>query len=215
MKGTTGTPSSSDAVVLAHEKERVTMGAKTSNSTIVTSNNKRIAALKKFVTNGKTQIPIVGEQLKPSDLIAVFQDELDKRATVASTKASYETAVAQRTTASQKRQITDDALKVWVLNFFGPMSAEAKEFGYAPRKQPTMTAKDRAAAVDANLATREARGTMGKKAKEKIHGTVVPPTAPAAPANNAAPVATPAPVAVVTNGAATNGAGVNGAAHNG
>jgi hypothetical protein len=191
-------------------RRKTIMSIRPNNSTIVTTNNKRIAALKKFITNGKTQIPIAGQQMKPADVIAVYQDDLDTRATVVSTKATYESAVEKRTEASQKRQVVDEALGPWVLNTFGPTSAEAKEFGFAPRKKPTMSAKGRAAAVDANQATRAARGTVGKKAKEKIHGAVVPPTAPAAPANNAAPVAAPAPVAVASNGAATNGAAHSG-----
>ena len=159
------------------------------NDTVVTNNNKRIAALKKYVTSSKTEIPIGGAKLKPADVIAVFQDSLDTRAAVTATQGSYKEALASRASAEQKRAVTDESLKQWVLNWFGVSSAEAHEFGYAARKVPDVSAATRANAVLLNHATREARGTKGPKAKLKIKGTLVVPTAPAPPADVAAPVA--------------------------
>lgn len=149
--------------------------AKNSNNAIVTNSNKRISAMKKYVTNAKTEIPIAGQVLKPAEVISVFQDDLDNRAAVVTTKAAYGAAVVARTESSQTCQVTDDALKAWVLNRFGATSAEAKEFGYAPRKKPTMSAQERAEAVEANQATRKARGTMPRKEKEKSRGRRSPP----------------------------------------
>jgi hypothetical protein len=162
---------------------------KANNNTIVTNNQKRINALKKYVTNSKTEIPVSGEVLKPAQVISVFQDSLDTRAAVTATQASYKSALADRVNAEVKRQATDDALKGWVLNRFGADSAEAHEFGYSARKSPVLSAAERATAVLQNHATRQARGTMGKKAKLKIKGTLVAPTVPAAPASVAAPAA--------------------------
>jgi hypothetical protein len=171
---------------------------KISNETAVTNNTKRIAAMKKFVTNSKTEIPIGGEVLKPADVIAVFQDSLDTRAAVTATQGSYKEALADRETAEQKRAVTDEGLKAWVLNRFGATSAEAHEFGYAARKVPEVSAAERANAVLLNHATRAARGTRGPKAKLKIKGTLVVPTAPAAPASVTVPVtAVSAPVMAV------------------
>ncbi|MGO8997114.1 MAG: hypothetical protein ACLQVI_27680 [Polyangiaceae bacterium] len=138
---------------------------KISNDTVITNNQKRILALKKYVTNSKTEIPISGEVLKPAQVIAVFQNSLDTRAAVTATQAGYKSALAARTTAETKRQATDDSLKAWVLNRFGANSTEAHEFGYSARKTPVVSAADRANAVLLNQATREARGTMGKRQK--------------------------------------------------
>ena len=63
--------------------------SKTSSNTVVVNNTKRISALKKYVTNAKTEIPIGGQVLKPADLIAVFQGSLDKRAAVTAAHAEY------------------------------------------------------------------------------------------------------------------------------
>jgi len=59
--------------------------AKNSNNAIVTNSNKRISAMKKYVTNAKTEIPIAGQVLKPAEVISVFQDDLDNRAAVVTT----------------------------------------------------------------------------------------------------------------------------------
>jgi hypothetical protein len=157
------------------------MGTRIANSTVVTNNTQRIAAIKKYVTNSKTEIPIGGAVLKPSDVIAVFQDNLDSRADVTATQASYKEALASRAISEQKRVVTEDGLKAWVLHRFGADSAEAHEFGYSARKVPQISAADRANAVLLNHATRLARGTKGPKAKLKIKGTLAAPIAPGAP----------------------------------
>jgi hypothetical protein len=141
------------------------MRAKINNNAIVSQDTQRIEVLQKYVTGGKTEIPVGGAMLKPADVIAVFQDDLDNRKEVTVTKAAYGAAVAKRAASELKRQVTDEALKGWVLNRFGETSIEAKEFGYAPRKRQAVTAEKRANAVKLNLATRQARGTVGKKQK--------------------------------------------------
>jgi hypothetical protein len=139
--------------------------SKSSNDTIVTGSTKRIAGMKKFLTNSKTEIPIAGEVLKPADVIAIFQDSLATRAAVTTAQASYKAALADRATAEEKRSVADEGLKGYVLQRFGANSAEAHEFGYEARKVPVLSAEARATAVLLNKATREARGTMGKKEK--------------------------------------------------
>jgi hypothetical protein len=188
--------------------------SKFNNDSIVTNNTKRIGGMKKYVTNSKTEIPVGGEVLKPADVIAIFQDSLDTRAAVTAAHAQYKSALADRATAEAKRSVADEALKGYVLQRFGANSAEAHEFGYSARKVPVLSAEARATAVAANKATREARGTMGRRAKLKIKGAPVAPTAPAAPAITppahavvpvsaaTAPVPAPTAPAAVANGAA-------------
>jgi hypothetical protein len=178
-------------------EEDTMANSKISNANVITNNGKRISSLKKYVTNSKTEIPIGGERFKPADLIAVFQESLDTRAAVTATQGAYKKALVAKEDAEGKRAEIDDALKVWVLAWFGADSVEAHEFGYAARKKAVMTADERAAAVAANLATRVARGTKGPKQRLKIKGAPVASTAPAAPASNAAAaVPAPAPHAV-------------------
>ena len=99
-----------------------------------------------------------------------------------------------------------------LLQRFGANSAVAHDFGYAARKAGHVDAETRAAAVKLNRATRDARGTMGKRERLKIKGTLTPtdsaPPAASAVSSPVAPVAVPA--APVGTGGATNGAVRNG-----
>jgi hypothetical protein len=170
--------------------------SKTSNATIITNCNKRLAAIKKYLANPSLEIPVNGAMVVPATIAAAFQNDLDKRAVVVTTKAAYGAAVAAAKSSGEERSVVDDALKYYVLHRFGADSAEAKEFGYSPRKKPRVSAAARAEGVKANQATRAARHTMGSKEKEKIKGTVAAPAAPAALANGQGGAGAPvAPVA--------------------
>ena len=86
--------------------------------------------------------------------------------------------------------------------------------GFSPRKAAHVTAEVRAEAAMKLRATRAARGTLGSRQKEHVHGSLETP----APAP--APVVTPAPAPVVTNGVnGSNGAtqpmllSLNGSSH--
>ncbi|HEY2512640.1 MAG TPA: hypothetical protein VGI39_17355, partial [Polyangiaceae bacterium] len=87
-----------------------------------------------------------------------------------------------------------------------------QEFGFLPAKVGEKSAETKALAVQKSQATRDARGTKGKRQKEKIKGTIVVPAVPAEPAVSA-PVATPtASVPVSTNGALNGASTSNGVA---
>jgi hypothetical protein len=164
--------------------------ANASNSETVSTYTKRIDAMKKHLKGATVRIPVGGKILKPAGVLDAFQDCLDKRTGVAVAKAAYAAAMVERDLADQRFRVTDEAMKGWVLNMFGVGSTEAEEFGYAPRKAPQMSAEDRANAVLLNQATRKARGTMGKREKLKIKGTLDVQTEPADPVV-AAPVVAP------------------------
>ncbi len=178
--------------------------SKINNDTTVTLYAKRIGAMKKYVSNQKSEIPVGGEVLKPSGVLQAFQDCLDVRTAVSVTHAAYKSALADRVEADERFRVTDEAMKGWVLNRFGVGSTEAIEFGYSVRKAPAVSAADRATAVLLNQATRKARGTMGKREKLKIKGTLDVPTAPAAPAIVSAPAAATSATAAPTAGAAVH-----------
>jgi hypothetical protein len=186
------------------------------SATVVDSCSKRLAALKQYVSTSKATIAINGETYKVSDVIAMYQECLDTRATLNTQRAQVKATMASRSAAETQRQAADRALKPWVINQYGANSQQAHDFGFPPPKVPARTADEKAQTAALSLATREARHTMGSKQKKSIKGTIVAPTAPAAPANNVVPVAqaTVAPeaanVAAPVNGAATTA--VNGTA---
>lgn len=186
-----------------------------SNAAVVDKCTQRLAALKQYV-QAKAEIPIDGETKKLADVIAVYQDCLDTRASLQTKRAEIKAALVERANAETSRRAADRALKPWVINTFGANSQAAHDFGFPPPKAPLRTAKSKVAAVLLAEATRKARHTMGSKQKQDIKGTIVVSTAPAAPATNAPPAvpaasAPPATSTVVSNGAPANGA-MNGAA---
>jgi len=165
------------------------MGNRFSHNATVAGANKRLAAMKKYVTDRKVTIPLAGKLLKPAQVAAIFQESIDTQAAVAEKLAAYKGAILQRDAAEKRRLAADEAMKGWVLQLFGDGSTEASEFGYAARRRPEISAEDRARAVERRRATREARGTIGKKQKLAIRG-VVPPVGASEPAS---PLATSTP----------------------
>jgi hypothetical protein len=152
------------------------------NDAIVTVITKRLNAVQKYLKTEKAEIPVQGDLLKPAALLKLYQGSLDARAAVTAGHATYQGALKARAEAEANRLAADESLKAWVLARYGAGSTEASEFGFAPRKQPVVSAATRAAAVLQNQATRKARGTMPREEKLKIKGVVPTSTAPAAPA---------------------------------
>jgi hypothetical protein len=188
----------------------------TNSNSIAAACNQRIEGLKKHVT-AKTEILINGESSSLAQTIAIYQGSLDARSALKAARNQAEVALQEWNAAEATRSSMDAGLKQWVFAKFGPSSQEAKDMGFTPRKVGKKSVATKNGAVEQSAATREARHTMGKKQKARIKGTVVVPTAPAAPATSEAPVAQaaaasqPVVAAVPSNGAAAVAA--NGAAH--
>ena len=184
------------------------------NAKIVSTCGQRLIALKKFVKT-KTAMTVGGEQMKLADLTAIYQAAINTRTSLVPQRAAYDKALAARDSAEVTRRATDKRLRAWVVNEFGADSQEAQEFGFLPTKIGEASAATKATAVEKSLATRVARGTKGKRQREKITGTIVAPAAPAVPAITA-PAATPAasvPVSASSTNGSLNGApSTNGAA---
>jgi hypothetical protein len=160
------------------------MSTKPSNATVVDTCTKRLNALKEYAGSIKGTIGMNGEDLKVSDVIAIYQGCLDSRAALAKSRTQVKAALATKTSAESARVAADKALSAWVTTKFGAGSQQALDFGFTTRKAATRTADSKAKAAAQALATREARHTMGKKQKLSIKGTIIAPTAPAAPATN-------------------------------
>jgi hypothetical protein len=140
------------------------MSIKPNNATVVDTCTKRLNALKEY-GGSKGTIPMNGEDLKVSDVVAIYQGCLDSRAALARSRTQVKTALAAKTSAEQARVSADMALSAWVTTKFGAGSQQALDFGFAPRKAATRTVVSKAKAAAQAKATREARHTMGKKQK--------------------------------------------------
>jgi hypothetical protein len=151
---------------------------KIASDTVVSECSQRVSAIKKYL-GAKDELFVNGEQVKATAVAQMFQDALDTRATAVTAKGDYKSALAARNTAEANRLSADAALQPYVMQRFGANSTEAHDFGYAPRKVADKTAMTKAKAALLNMATREARGTTSKKAKQQIKGTLSPEAAAA------------------------------------
>ena len=121
--------------------------------------------------------------------LAPFQAVVDGYATWQSARKTRNAAIPGA------HQFVEDAYAV-LPQALGTNSADLAKYGQKPKKaRRKLTAEENLAAAQKGKATRIARGTMSKKAKSKIHGTVPVATPPATPPPVATPPATPPPVA--------------------
>ena len=122
-----------------------------------------------------------------AELLASIQAVLDAIAGVKATRTALSQAVAGQKAAIAQGRLLRAGMKRFLQAKFGPTSAKLQEFGFTPARTPKTTVKSKAEAKAKSAATRVARGTKGKKAKQAIHGTVPETPAPApAPAGGGA-----------------------------
>jgi hypothetical protein len=155
---------------------------KPSNTTVVDKCTQRLNAFAKYVDPNET-VYIEGVLHTAGHVVALFQSCLDDRAAVATAKAEVKVRMAKRAAGEKARRAADRALKPWVVSRFGTGSKEALDFGFAPAKATARSPEDKAKAVKQAAATREARHTMGPKAKLKIRGVLPQETAAVVPSH--------------------------------
>jgi hypothetical protein len=153
---------------------------------------------------GTAALTISGKQVTVAAIVAVLQERVDAAlAATAARNALTATASADRQKVAETRQLVD-AVRTAVRVMVGPAADVLGEFGLAPKKSRAPTVATKADALVKATATRKARGTVGKRAKLKIKGTVGPenPTPPKtqASATTESPSAQPTQSAPATRG---------------
>jgi len=152
---------------------------------------KVIAGVTKYFSKVKS-ITVAGTTYTSKTLMAVFQADIDASTQVDAIRAQLKQLVASYRTTKANAKALRAELKTYILGNYGKAAVQMLEdFGMSAPKAPgKMTAATRAAAVVKAEATRKARGTMGSKEKQSIHGA---PTTPASTetSSQAAPAATP------------------------
>jgi hypothetical protein len=147
------------------------------------------------------QLLIAGTTMKFADITAKVQARIAIAQAVATTHAPWQAAVKADTDAIPEYREFFTALRQALLSAYAGKVDALADFGLTARKTPVVTPAKRAAAALKAKATREARGTMGKKQKAQIKPsvTVTPATVivgkPATPATPTPPATAPAPVA--------------------
>jgi hypothetical protein len=149
-------------------------------------------------------LPLGGATYTPSSLIAFIQSRIDANNQVQTAKAAWQDAAKTYTAINAQATVVVRELRNLVIGAFGPTSPKLADFGFSAPKRTPLTPAKKVAAAAKRAATRKARGTLGKKQKLAITGTVEPtttatpvtttaPAAPAAPVAPAAPSPSPAP----------------------
>ena len=151
------------------------------------------------------QLYIAEKALTPAQVAAQLQTLAALRTAVDAARAALKGKLADETTEGPALRAFCASVISFVRAAYPGAPEILADFGLAPKKvRKALTAQEQAAANAKGAATREARGTVGKKKKlaikGKVTGVVVTPITPA-------PAAPPGPVALAANGAS------NGAAH--
>jgi hypothetical protein len=131
------------------------------------------AGLKKYYTN--VNLTLAGTSYTPSALQDILQADVaaDDASTMAREK--WLTAVKAAQDVHLRTNPVVRAIAAQVRAQHGETQASGDilaEFGFAPRKVAPRTVDDKASAVAQLRATREARGTKGKRQKAKVKGQV-------------------------------------------
>jgi hypothetical protein len=132
---------------------------------------RRIRGLNEHVPDG-AEIRIAGVLHTKEQVIAAFQAILDAQAALVKSRAQVAVDLAARKVAEERGAALEFPLKNWVLNYFGAESEAAATIGYAAPKKAVRSPEAVAKAVRLAKATREARGTMGKRQRERVKGTI-------------------------------------------
>lgn len=120
-----------------------------------------------------------GGTLTRDELAARLQRFIASAEKTKAKQREYLAAVqAERRTFAELRSTYDCAVSI-LRGHHGKASRQLLEFGIAPAKPRQVSVATQLVAVEKANATRIARGTMGKRQREKIHG-VLPPDGPAA-----------------------------------
>ena len=156
------------------------------NTSFQVQEQKALLGVDKYFSN-VASVTIGGVQYTPAALKKVLSDDLGAQAVLGPQRAQLRVSVqaARKTRASAHGLLK--ALRVHIGDQYGSSAAPVLEdFGYPlPAATAKATVKDKAQAVDKQLATRAARHTMGKKQKLAVKGEVAVPVngTSAAPAN--------------------------------
>ena len=132
------------------------------------------------------------------DATGQLQALVTNRAAVVAAQAAAQAKVATERTQTPALDAFADAFEAFVRVQFGAQADVLVDFGLAPPKARTpLTSEQKAVAAAKRAATRAARGTTGKNAKQAVHGNVTakvvvtpvtegPAAGPAAPATGGA-----------------------------
>ncbi len=192
--------------------------ATTAKTNSALKNSKLFAGIqKRFPTLNLNSFPIGGSILTLVQVVAAMQPIVDAGNAVLTSRSGWQTAVqADRVMQAQSKAFLS-AVKQAIYVLFGNNPDALADFGLLPKKvRVPLTPAARVVAAAKSAATRKARGTSGKKAKQAVHGTVADTIGVStAGGTGGKPAIIPPPNAVPANGAGGSGGGAVPAQGNG
>jgi hypothetical protein len=162
--------------------------SKTAKLTTQARDAQIIAGIQKHLQTVPT-LPLAGSTYTPADLVTLLQSRTTQAEAVAAADATWHAAVTAQRALNTKLTPIIRGLQQYVFNAFGSANPIVADFGFKAPTRKTPTPETKVAAALKAEATRKARNTMGKVAKQKVKGTVATSAAPAP----AASAPTPAP----------------------
>jgi hypothetical protein len=133
---------------------------------------KLIAGIRKRI--GPAPVMLAGTSYTRDELAQRFQDELDAMKVVEEASAARMVAVAKRNNVTARNKPVRRALEAHVRAMHGQNASVLGDFALEPLKEQKKKVDTKLEAQKKAKATREARGTMGPKAKKKIKGQLPP-----------------------------------------
>jgi hypothetical protein len=141
------------------------------NATLARDSN-IVAGIGKRLQSVQT-VMLDGTAYAPSELTDLYESQISGTANIAALRAQLKDALLAEQVLAKRLDALTKALKGYVSNAFGATSTALGDFGFAPAKVPGP--KDpvtKVVAAAKGLATRKARGTKGKRQRERIVGEI-------------------------------------------
>src|SRR5579859_337689 len=136
---------------------------------------KLIAGARKHFTNGGQPLAFAGRfaNVTVDGVVGELQKLVDNHAATVAAQATAKDKLAAERAAWPDLVALESAFVAMVRLMFADDSTILADFGLQQRKQPVpKTSEEKAVAVAKAEATRNARGTMGPKARKKVRGNV-------------------------------------------
>jgi len=144
---------------------------------LVTGIDSELTGVDSFLINQKT--------FTKADLVAKFQSRIDAAEKTKVARTALHACVAAERALQAEVAPLRMGFKFFLQSRYGKNSAELQKFGFTQTKATQRSAVAKSTAVSKGRATRQARGTKGKKQKALIKGSP-PAGAPATPTSAAA-----------------------------
>jgi hypothetical protein len=173
------------------------MGTSKKSRVTVTSTNQQLeTAIVQYYPKGA--FTLGGETWKTADIVAALNKENQLIAAANNAHGAWLAAAsAAREQTTQNNELRSDLRTALVLLLGKTKTAELADFGITVRAPKPRTGVTNVSAAQKAAATRAARGTVGSKARLRIHAVVAtqpaPTAQPVAPTSVPAVAANPAP----------------------